>query len=650
MLALVLVPPCLQANPDATSPDAANPGAANPGADDRARFEQAWERAGRGDIDALDRAIDQLEDYLLVPYLRFERMRQRPLDVSAPEMQQFLARYRDWSFADALEQQWLLALARAGRDDELLRYGANARDAEVVCRIERARLARGQTDGLIERVRALWLHPSSQPEACDPLFSWWRRQGHPDADTAWRRFGLAMNADQRPLARYLRRYLHPDDRRLADAWLAIAANPSRALADMVDWPDGERVRRLLAWGLYGLAERDWQRAATLLERLETRFRFTAAETGSARRRIALFQAVDLDPGAIDAIDALDPALIDQQMLEWRARAAMANQRWDEVLASIGRMAMLEQVRERWRYWRARALAELSRPEAGLLFASLSAEPDYYGFLAALATGQPLTLCPRDIPADSAVQRRLLADAEFQRALELYRVGLDWHARWTFERVHDRLGDAERRQAALLAAAEGWHDRAIVTLARAGAMDAYAWRFPMVERERVSALANRHGIEPALVMGIMRAESAMQPDARSPAGARGLLQLMHGTARAVARRNGLAYQGEADLYLPERNLALGITHLAELQQRFNGDWTLVAAAYNAGIRTAERWRDERPDLPRDVWIETLSYHETRDYIPRVLAFATIYEWKLGQPASVLVEQILGRNEAVEFECQ
>jgi len=625
------------------------PAHADTGADQRALFEQAWESAGRGDIDALDQAIAQLAGYPLTPYLRFERMRQRPLEVFGTEMEHFLARHRDWSFADRLEQQWLRALARAGRDDDLLRFGANARDAEVVCRIERARLARGQTEELAGRVRRLWLSPTSQPEACDPLFAWWRRQGYPDTDTAWQRFGLAINADERELARYLRRYLDPEGRQLADAWLAIAANPARQLARMSRWRDGERVRRLLAWGLYDLATRDWQRAGALLQRLESRFTFTPEEIGSARRRIALFQAVDLDPDAIDAIDALPAALVDPQMLAWRARVAMAHQRWDEVLTSIADMNMLDQVRERWRYWRARALAELQRPEAGVIFASLSTEPDYYGFLAALATGQPLTLCPREIHADGAVQRRLLADAEFRRALELYRVGLEWHARWTFERVHRRLGDAERRQAALVAAAEGWHDRAIVTLARAGAMDAYAWRFPIVERELVLELAKRHGVEPALVMGMMRAESAMQADAHSPAGARGLLQLMHGTARGVARRNGLSYQGATDLYRPERNLELGIAHLEELQQRFNGDWTLVAAAYNAGISTAERWRDERPALPKDVWIETLSFHETRDYIPRVLAFATIYEWKLGRKAEVLARHVLDNGAAGEFAC-
>lgn len=618
--------------------------------DQREIFVEAWAQAGQGSSDALRRAIEQIPDYVLTPYLEFELRRQNLDDQRGPEMERFLATYRDWSFADGLERQWVQALAEAGDAAALLRYGAGTRDPGIRCRIERARLERGQTDGLESRARALWLSPVSQPRACDPLFRWWKGQGNPDVDTAWERFGMAVEAGEYSLARYLRRYLHPDDRMLADGWLDIAIRTASELSSTIDWPDQERARRLVAWGLHRLASSDWERADQLHEHLAARFSFKDDEIGPALRRIALFRAVDLDRGAIKAIDALPGRFIDQQMLEWRLRAALANDEWADALISIERMSAEEQLRERWRYWRARALAELGRPEAGLVYATLSSESDYYGFLAALRSGQPLTLCSRELEADGEAQRRLLRDAEFNRAIELYRAGLVWHARRTFERVSRRLSANEQRQAALLAASLGWHDRAIVSLGRSGAMNAYAWRFPVVERERVSANAARHDVAPALVMGLMRAESAMQSDARSPAGARGLLQLMDPTARSVARRHGITYSGASDLYEPSRNIALGVAHLGELQRRFNGEWTLVASAYNAGISRAEQWQRERPDLERDIWIETLPYYETRDYIPRVLAFATIYEWQLGQSPSVMAENLLEQPPAnTAFAC-
>jgi len=618
--------------------------------DERAIFMQAWKQAGQGNADALRRAIDEIPDYVLTPYLRFELRRQNLDNQTGPEMERFLATYRNWSFADRLESQWLRRLADDGEAAALLRYGTESPDAEIRCLIELERLERGEADGLEARARALWLSPVSQPRACDPLFRWWKRQGNPDVDTAWERFGMAVEAGEYGLARYLRRYLHADDRMLANGWLSIAIRTASELSSTVDWPDQERARRLVAWGLHRLASSDWERADRLRERLAARFSFTDDEIGPALRRIALFRAVDLEPGAIAAIDALPEPMIDQQMLEWRLRTALANDQWAEALASVERMPAEQQIRERWRYWRARALAELGRPEAGLVYATLASESDYYGFLAAARSGQPLTLCSREIDADGEAQRRLLRDAEFERAIELYRAGQVWHARWTYERVSRRLSTNEQRQAALLAAGLGWHDRAIVSLGRSGAMNAYPWRFPVVERERVNAHASQHGVAPALVMGLMRAESAMQADARSPAGARGLLQLMDPTARSVARRHGIPYNGASDLYDPGRNIALGVAHLGELQRRFNGDWTLVAAAYNAGISRANEWQRERPDLERDIWIETLPYFETRDYIPRVLAFATIYEWQLGHKPGVLAANVLERSSrGTAFAC-
>jgi len=617
---------------------------------DREVFVTAWKRAGVGDTDALREAIARIPDYILTPYLQFELKRQTLDSVHPAQMERFLARHRNWSFADRLEQQWLNRLAERGERDALLRYGASARSPEARCQLERARLARGETEGLAERVRTLWLSPDSQPSDCDPLFDWWRDRGNPDPETGWERVRLAIEAGELRLARYLRRYVAPSDRPLVDGWIRMAADPAAGLRGVTGWRDRERARRVVAWGIYRLAGRDWAQADRQVESLSRRFSFRDPEIGAARRRIALFRAVDLEREAIQAIDALEPGRIDQQMLEWRLRAALANGLWGEVLTSVERMSAQEQLRGRWRYWRARALAELDRPEAGLVYATLATESDYYGFLAALRSRQPLTLCSRDLPADGEIQRRLMRDAEFQRAMELFHAGLNWDARLTFNRVSRRLRTEELHQAALLAAGAGWHDRAIATLGRSGAMDAYPWRFPIVERERVTLTSNRHGVDPSLVMGLMRAESAMQPDARSSAGARGLLQLMHGTARGIARRNGIEYSGPSDLFRPARNIALGVAHLGELQRRFDRDWTLIAAAYNAGIGNAERWRDERPDLARDIWIETLPFFETRDYIPRVLAFATIYEWKLGKrPRAMHVNLLEEPAGETSFAC-
>ena len=617
---------------------------------EREFFREGWQAAQRGDQAGLLKAVSALPDYPLTPYLQFELFRQRIDQVPTSVMTQFLARYRDWSFHSQLKRTWLRSLGERDDFDRLLTHAGDHPDVVVRCHVARARIRRGETEGLHTLVQDLWLAGRSQPKACNEAFGWWRRQGNPDAATAWRRFRLALDAGETGLASYLKRYMPPAERPWADRWLAMAQRPHSTFRQARQWRDIDYARLILAWGLERMTRRDWEGAEKHWRVLSRHFSWSDSQGAGIEREIALFRAVALDEGAIAAIDALPESERDPQMLAWRARAAMARGDWAEVLASIEAMPLRAQAESRWRYWRGRALGELQRPEAMLAFTTLSAEADYYGFLAAGHLGQPLSLCEQSLQADDAIQRRLLRDAEFERVLELFEVGLPWHARNTWRHLSPRLINREIEQAALIAAGRGWHNLSITALNQAGRRQAYPWRFPMAAKGTVLAEARRYGVDPALAYGLMRAESAMQPDARSPAGALGLLQLMPATAQAVARRNGLRYQGADSLTDPEINVPLGVAHLAELYRDFGGNWVRVAAAYNAGANAVERWLDERPDTPPDVWIETMPFYETRDYVPRVLAFATIYEWQLERRPALLTGQILpGAGPAAGFAC-
>ncbi len=621
----------------------------------RSAFEAGWSAAAVGDLAGLSASIEALsaEDPTspLLPYLQFELHRQRVHELDEETITVFLAKHRDWSFAPTLETNWLKALGRAGRYGSIRRYldqtGQAANDDEIRCYLvhdrvlQAAQLAPQAQSALVDDIQSLWLVGQSQHKACDPAFRWWRAQGQPTHEVAWARFLLTVKQNERSLAGYLKKYLDDNQRIWADRWLLMARYPHRALAEARRWPDGVYAQTLIEWGLIKLARQDWARARGHWLRLAPSFEFSDTATAAIMREIALFQAVSLDFGAIAAIDEVEAFGSDAQLLAWRARVAMVHGQWREVYSSIQAMPLNEQASAKWRYWRGRALAELERPDALIAYASISGEANYYGFLAAKKMGQSLSLCPETLMVDEALQAQLVLDPVLQRAMALYQVGLMSHARSTWFKWLSHLPTAKQHQAALLAAGLGWHDRAIATLANTGMMRAYHLRFPLGHRDDIERATSTHDVDPALVYGLMRAESAMQTDALSPVGAMGLLQLMPATARAVARRQGKALSSSAELHQPQKNIELGVAHLAELEEKFEGDWRLVAAAYNAGAGAVERWlarADVPDDVAPDVWIETLPFFETRDYVPRVLAFATIYEWQLARSPSVLAKHV------------
>ncbi len=152
----------------------------------------------------------------------------------------------------------------------------------------------------------------------------------------------------------------------------------------------------------------------------------------------------------------------------------------------------------------------------------------------------------------------------------------------------------------------------------------AWElaFPQPYSDLVETEAKKNELEPALVYGIMREESAFDPQAASIANAYGLMQLIVGTAKLSARGTSLPYDRQS-LMRPAVNIALGTRALAQLRKKFTDNPLIGIAAYNAGPGNAKKWLADRPSADFDLWVELIPFIETRRYIKRVLASRATY---------------------------
>lgn len=124
---------------------------------------------------------------------------------------------------------------------------------------------------------------------------------------------------------------------------------------------------------------------------------------------------------------------------------------------------------------------------------------------------------------------------------------------------------------------------------------------------------------------------MDPLARSPVGALGLMQVMPSTAKMVAGQKGLAYQ-RSKLQQPEYNVAIGAHYYRDLLDRFSQHRPKALAGYNAGPHRVRRW--VASEVPTDQWIESLPFKETREYVQNVLAYAVIYDQRAGRKPELL----------------
>ncbi len=204
----------------------------------------------------------------------------------------------------------------------------------------------------------------------------------------------------------------------------------------------------------------------------------------------------------------------------------------------------------------------------------------------------------------------------------------------------KASDAETRNlAAALAYRRGWYSRAVFVYSHGELLRRYRERFPIAHHASVEVATRRTGVAAAWIYASIRAESAWVPDAGSYAGARGLMQLMPATARHVARRHHISAQGFR--YDPSVNIRLGSDYLARMAGLYDGRLWLASAAYNAGPGRVNSWLAARGALAPDLFIATIPFTQTRNYVIRIAAFSVIYDWLLNGKPTALAWRLGGK---------
>ncbi len=150
------------------------------------------------------------------------------------------------------------------------------------------------------------------------------------------------------------------------------------------------------------------------------------------------------------------------------------------------------------------------------------------------------------------------------------------------------------------------------------------------------------------MGIARRESAYNPEALSPAGARGLMQVMPGTATQLARQLGIGDPGPYGVLDPELNIRLGSTYIRDMLERYRGNRLAAAAAYNAGPGRVDRWLEESAGSEFDLFVERIPFRETRRYVKAVLTYRAIFESLANGGDSTGVSMLSDAEKAVRYD--
>ncbi len=607
---------------------------ADTGETERAVFQRARAAQSRGDFATARAFAARIPDYVLTPWLTHEDLVKRLPTLEDADVSAFLDRQADTWLGERLRRTWLRELARRGRWQDFLRHYRAQDDATLECQWLVARLRGPRDASLLDDIERLWQRDGDYVAACAPAFEQLYSSGRLDDARLWARLERAMDAGRGGAASDIAARLRtPRLRELLALWQRAASDPAAVLRSPALDARHESLAVALA-ALRRLARQDVDAALAAWRGFSARQAPADEFTGRAARVLALAAASSAHPARLTLLDAVPEAAVDADVQRYQLREALAAEDWRRLARWTRVPCRIPDEDLRWRYWRSRALAaEGATAEAEDLLRQLATERDYYGFLAADRLGLDYRFNDTPITPSDAERAGMELRGGLARMREFDALGMtaQGYGEWAFELK--RMTPRELEVAAVVVSAWGRPERAIAALAAANAYDDLTLRFPLLFKDPIGKYAHARGLDAARVLAIVRAESAFNPGARSPAGALGLMQLMPETAKLTARRAGIRHTGGGALFEPAHNIALGTHYLAQMLARYDGNFAMAAAAYNAGPGRVRQWqRDEC--VPTERWIETIPFLETRGYARRALFYAALYQRRLGQPVMKL----------------
>lgn len=623
----------------------------------RELFRDVYNTVERGDWTAVEglAAPDQqlLEQYVLWPDLRATWLRANIDSVSNEDLTAFVQQYGTLRPARELRYRHALNFVRQGDLQGYLsiyeQFYQGQNIAKLDCLALQAEIEAERHRRVEQRAVELWLIGSSQVSECDPVFDYLDDRNLLGIVEFKKRFNLAIEARNFSLAKWLARKIDPQHVDAATEWQNAQSNPADFLNKKRKRSTDPTLLAQLVYAAERLTYRDPELALERWKRVSAKHKFTEAQQLQTAQHIALWTARDNLPNAYRLLAKLPAAAQSDEVLRWRARISLREDRWRRLLTDIALMPEAERDMEEWRYWQAIGALESGQAlEAMVDLESLSLERSYYGFLAADKLNKRYSLDHSALTSDEARLEALESRPEIIRARELFYVGQDSRGRSEWDEFIRQLSTEDKLQAAVLAHRWGWHCRAISTAAGLGEYDDLSIRYPLPLQQTFESFSSQASISSTWAYGIARSESLFMRDVRSSAGAIGLMQLMPATGRDVAREIRFPYAGLATLVDPESNIRLGTTYLGKMAERYDGNQVPATAAYNAGPHRVDGWLPDDGPIDARIWIENIPFNETRKYVKRVLAAQAIFHWRMTGNIKRLSDELLLVRAAAETQ--
>jgi soluble lytic murein transglycosylase len=533
----------------------------------------------------------------------------------------------DTPLSQKLRAKWLYQLAQQKDWSTFAKYYKNSADVNLQCFAQIANYKVGRNREALSLARVLWLSGESQPSACNDLFALMLQDNHFDERLINQRIILALEKRNLSLARFLlKQYKQP---RLKDEQLLVAIyqNP----AHIIQIKPGELHDYFYLYGLKRMITRNIEQAIKYWQHPKSKQLLSQAQQQAFLAHVALYKAMRNHEDAPLWFAKIQPIFYNNVLIDWQIRFALKRGQWALVEYLINHSQ--DKDKPCWQYWLARALEAKGEKKRALeLYQSLANNRHYYGFLASMRINKTPNFA-NETPIDNkALLQPYQAFTDTIRLLYTNK-----HSLQASRLLNDFVSELPKEDKCALiywlAKDLKWYDKSVYLSSTEELTNQLSLRFPLTYREFISEYSKSYQIPQELIYAIIRQESGFRGDVISPAGARGLMQIMPNTASIVAKREKIVYGDKMQLFLSQKNINIGVAYLKQLTSRYAHHPVLIAAAYNAGPNQVNYWLKNHPPKEMDIWIDTLPWQETRNYLKNIIAFYAVYQFRLQQKPDI-----------------
>ena len=577
---------------------------------------------------------NKLKNYVLYPYLEYYDLYYDARVGRADEALKYISTHKNDGINGDLQARYTRVLVNAGQYAKALKMRTKPfRMNELNCLRNTAIYHVGSRKDALNFAKNLYMKQAQYPSECNFLMDQLRAQGMLNSATTYtkllKKFRERRQNDQvASLAKELENTPYGKSAKIVNY---LYSNP----ADLLEKVDQNvtNYKNVAVGAILILARTRSEAAYNLLQKAKGKYGLTSEQIHEANSYVIRHMMIQKNANHMHWLDqSLLQLKNPDDLIQNRAKYAIWQENWKDLDFWLTKLPNKEAKDTKWIYWRAFALEKQGHPEeARTMFLKVLKERNFYSFLVAQKYSIPWPFLEQRVWVSPLDEEKALKQwTEFARVHELIAIGDLTNAGREWYYFITRLTPDEAAKAGVLAYNKGWYDYSLKASIYGKAWNLLKLRFPTPLLDYYKYISNDTGVSLSFLYAISRQESALNPSAVSPVGAKGMMQLMPATASLVAKKYNIPYKSQDQLLDPKVNINLGAHYLQKLLGEYDNNRVLAAVAYNAGPHRVEAWRSkDQKGKSVDVWVENIPFNETRNYVQNVLVFDAIYQKYLNQ---------------------